>query len=114
MAKATFRLNPSLAVYPTAWSAQWTIAGTFYGVQGTWDNRATDGAGAWRLSWFKSDGSRIISGRKLVLTDDHFALFHHLPDIPPGRLQVRRADGGEADPGLYDLASAIVFEYITE
>lgn len=114
MATVTAKLNPALAVSPTSWRASWVLASLYYDVLFTWDDRSTGNLGAWRMTWAKSDGTVLLSGRKLVLTPDVFEPFHHLDDIPPGRLQVRRVDNGEADPGLYDLAYAIAFDYITE
>ena len=114
MATVTAKLNPALAVDPTTWRAPWIIASRFYLVTFKWDDRATGNRGAWRVTWAKSDGTVLFSGRKLVLTSDFFEPFHHNPDIPPGRLQVRRVDDSEEDPGLYDLAHAIAFDYITE
>lgn len=113
MAEATFVLPAAFLANPTAASLPWTIASVPYIVDWTWDNRATGGLGAWRLTWRDPNGDTIFSGKKLVLTDDFFEPLHYKTNLPSGRLVVERGNGGTADPGLNDL-DGVIFKYVTE
>lgn len=113
MAVAEIRLPAFLTRTPTGFRTSVTLSSVIYRVRFTWDNRANADEGAWRLDFNTADGTPVILGRKLVLTDDVFALDHYREFVPPGRLQVRRRDGSEVDPGLYDLGGAVALEYVT-
>ena len=114
MAEVTFVMPPALATFPTAFSVPWTIASTPYTVEFTWDNRASENKGAWRVTWRLANGTALFSGKKLVLDFDFFEPFHYLAGVPAGRLQVFRPDGAAVDPGLNDLAGAVKFKYVTD
>lgn len=121
---ATYRLQlPAwLATDPTPIAFAVALSSVVYRVRIYWDMRALpmrvmrEGeppqAGAWRMDLQTLTGAPILLGRKLVLTDDMWQLFHYRADVPPGRLQVRRTDGGTQDPGLYDLGGAVALEYV--
>ena len=113
MPTVTGQFPRALALTPTAFTVPMILASQSYTVDFTWNNRSNGDKGAWFATWKRSDGAVVFSGKKIVLTDDFFEPFHHLADVPPGRLQIRRADNSPADPGLKDLAGAVLFEYIT-
>lgn len=103
-----------LGTTPTAFRFGVALGGQQYRFRFVWDNRANGGAGAWRVDLRAKDGTALILGRKLVLTDDLYRLFHYKAGMPPGRLRVYRPDNGTTDPGAYDLAGAVVLEYVED
>jgi hypothetical protein len=87
-----------------------------------WSARLNDGAGGWLVDLLYSDGSAIRTsdtdgnalprGTLVVPSMDLWETYRYLPTFPPGRLAAYRADGGDAPPGLYELGSEFLLEYV--
>ena len=122
MAAFRIQLPAWLSTEPTPITFSVAFSSVIYRVRIFWDNRALPlrvmrtgqepQAGAWRMDLQTLTGMPILVGRKIVLTDDMWQLFHYRDNVPPGQLRVRRTDGATQDPGLYDLGGAVAIEYV--
>jgi len=122
MAIFRIQLPTWLSTDPTPIAFSVAFSSVIYRVRLYWDMRALPArvmrvgeepqTGAWRMDLQTLTGAPILVGRKLVLTDDMWQLFHYRSDVPSGRLRVRRTDGATQDPGLYDLGGAVAIEYV--
>ena len=90
-----------------------------------WNARLNDGAGGWLVDLFFANGSsqrttdtdgnalpRSVLVYAIGADGDLWAPYRYLPTFPPGRLAAYRVDGTDAAPGLYDLGSTFVLEYV--
>ena len=122
MASVRIGLPAWLAADPTAVSFSTAFSSNVYRCRLRWDNRIEPArvmrsgedpqTGGWRMDLLTNTGAPLLLGRKLVITDDMWSLFHYIPGVPLGALRVRRVNGDMTDPGLYDLGGAVVLEYV--
>jgi hypothetical protein len=89
------------------------FSGVSYRMRFTWNNRTNEDTGAWYHDLRTANGTAVLIGMKLTLTDDAWRLFHYIANVPPGAFRVRRLDKLTNDPGLYELAGPVVMEYVT-
>ena len=99
-----FRFPTDFATSPTALSGTKTLDGRVYGFRFLPNTRADDGRGGWYVDLFTVLAAPVVLGIKLIQTDDLFAAFRTTDiDVPPGRVVVRRTDGLDQDPSIFDL-----------
>lgn len=122
-----FRFPAQYDQFPTAVTGTKTLDGRVYRFRILPNVRADSGRGAYALDLFNVLGAPVIFGVKLVLSDDLLAAFRStVEDVPPGRLVVRRTDGRDEDPAIYDRSvpdqprrlqtfgsPTVVFEYVS-
>jgi hypothetical protein len=102
--------------YPGSGTTSITLEGVIYLVRLVWNNRVRSGSssggiGAWFLDLRTSDGTAILVGLRLVLTEDLWAEFKHLDNVPQGKLSLTRPDGTGTPPGLNDLGTNVRLDY---
>jgi hypothetical protein len=112
VATARIVLPEWLGVTPTAFAFTVALSGQIYRVRLLWNPRANENAGCWMVDLRAKNGTAIVLGVRLLLTDDLWGLWRYDTRIPPGALRVRRTDGGTSDPGAADLAGAVALEYV--
>jgi len=87
-----------------------------------WCDRLNENAGGWLIDLLYSDGSAIrttdVDGNALPrgvlvrVSDDLWATYRYLPTFPSGRLRAYRTDGTDTSPGLYEIGTTFLIEYI--
>lgn len=100
-----FRFPPQYDEFPVPFTGTKTLDGRVYRFR-WWPNvRANDGRGAFFVDLYNVLAQPIVLGWKVVITDDMFAAFRGtVEDIPPGKIIVRRTDGIDDDPAIYDTS----------
>jgi hypothetical protein len=90
---ADFAQSPTAIIGTVVWD------GVVYRLRFWPSVRANDGGGAWYVDLFSVVGVPSVRAVKLILADDLFASYRTTTAVvPPGRLVVRRTDGGVDDP----------------
>lgn len=87
-----------------------------------WNERLNEGSGGWCVDLFypdfttikstDTDGNALPRGVVVHVSDDLWEPYRHLATFPPGRLAAYRTDGGNAGPGLTELGTTFIVEYI--
>lgn len=99
-----FRFPEDYGANPTALVGQKTLDGAVYFFRWMPNTRAAAGRGAYYVDLFNARGQALVRGIKVILTSDLWgAVKNSVAGVPPGRLVVRRTDGGVDDPAIYDL-----------
>jgi len=114
--------NPILQSAPQPVIASASLTGQQWLVRFWFCDRLNEGAGGWLVDLYYSDGSSIRSSdtdgnalpRSVVInvSDDLWEPYRYLPKFPPGRLAAYRTDGTDEPPGLYELGTTFIVEYI--
>lgn len=93
------QLPADFAQYPGVLVTTWTLSGQIYRFRFWPNSRSNDGKAAWYVDLYSVLGAPSVLATKLVLSDDLFGSFRTaVPQVPPGRVVVRRTDGVDADP----------------
>jgi hypothetical protein len=122
-----FRFPADFSTGPTVIGGTKTLDGRIYRFRFMPNVRADDGRGAWMLDLRNVKTEPIVLQWKVVLTQDLFAPFRGtVEESPPGHIVVRRTDGLQDDPAIYDLSvpeepvllasigsANVVIEYVT-
>ena len=88
-----------LADFPGVFLTTWSLTGRTYRFRFWPNTRSNDGGGAWYVDLAGSDGVASVVSVKLTITTDLFAAFRiSVPEVPPGRIVVRRTDGVADEP----------------
>ena len=120
-------LPTGYAARPYPYRRTYVLDGRVYGFRFLPNVRIGQGRGGYFVDLFNALNAPVIYGVKLALSDDLFGAFRStVEDVPPGRIVVRRTDGIDEDPAIYDLtvpdqprrlqtlgAPAVVVEYVT-
>lgn len=94
-----FNFPGDFANSPTAINGGANLDGRPYRFRFWPNSRSGDGQGAWLVDLYTATGVPSLVGLKLVLTDDLYADFRTaVPEVPPGRIVVRRTDSVDAEP----------------
>ncbi len=114
--------NEILQVAPQPVDGSANLTGRQWLIRFRWNDRLNEGAGCWLVDLLYSDGSAIRTtdtdgnalprGVVIHVSDDLWEPFRYLPIFPPGRLAAYRTDGTDSDPGLTELGTLFVVEYI--
>lgn len=114
--------NPILQSAPQPVEGSANLTGRQWLIRLWWNDRLRDGAGGWLVDLFFSDGSTMRTSdsdgnalpRGVVIypSDDLWALYRYLPTFPPGRLAAYRTDGSDTPPGLDEIGTAFIVEYV--
>lgn len=88
-------------------SFQTDMDGKTYGLQFTWNERF----GAWFMSLFDVNGNPLVCGVRVVVD---FPLAHRgtNPALPPGIIIAQDTTGAHQDPGLNDLGTRCIVQYV--
>jgi hypothetical protein len=122
-----FRFPENYSARPFAVSGTKLLDGLFYGFQFLPNVRVDAGRGGYFVDLFDARNRPVIYGVKLALSDDLFGRFRAtVLNVPPGRVVVRRTDGIDSDPAIFDVSvpdqprrlqtlgsPAVVVEYVT-
>lgn len=93
------QLPDDFAQFPGVLLTSWRLGGQIYRFRFWPSARADDGRGAWYVDLFNVLGAPSVLAVKLIVSDDLFGDFRvAVPDVPPGRIVVRRTDGVDEDP----------------
>ena len=122
-----FRFPPDYGAFPTAFTGTKTLDGRVYRFRWLPNVRANGGTGAYYIDLYSVLAQPVVLGLKVTLTDDLWGSYRStIENVPPGRVVVRRTDGLDSDPAIYDLTSPsdpvrlatlgspnVVVEYVT-
>ena len=82
------------------------LDGTKYGLEFKWNEREE----SWYMSILDSEGTAILSGRKVVVNWPLFSRFA-VAGLPPGNIIALDTAGTETNPGLTDLGDRVQIYY---
>lgn len=122
-----FRFPAYFGERPSVITGTKVLDGLVYGFRFLPNVRVNDGRGAFYVDLFNARAQAVLRGIKVVLTDDLFGRYRTaVADVPPGRVVVRRTDGLDTDPAIFDLSvpgesvrlqslgsPAVVVEYVS-
>lgn len=93
------QLPGDFAQFPGVLITTWTLSGVVYRFRFWPNSRSNDGKGAWYVDLFTVLGTPSLLATKLVLSTDLFGDYRTaVPQVPPGRVVVRRTDGVDDEP----------------